>query len=82
MKVGKTFCIKMIFSRRLKFAVICVKNCFTCAVNIFLYFIELIFSGLSGFHIDLKTLQAVSSMLAHYSPIIQVRNDFKLTNSV
>lgn len=28
-------------------------------------------SNLSGLHIDLKTLSAVSSMLAHYNPIIQ-----------
>ncbi|XP_076823939.1 uncharacterized protein LOC143469997 [Clavelina lepadiformis] len=27
--------------------------------------------SLSGLHINLKTLQAVSSMLAHYSPVIQ-----------
>uniref|UniRef100_H2ZM41 Uncharacterized protein n=1 Tax=Ciona savignyi TaxID=51511 RepID=H2ZM41_CIOSA len=28
-------------------------------------------TSLSGLHINLKTLQAVSSMLAHYHPIIQ-----------
>lgn len=31
-------------------------------------------NSLSGLHIDLKTLSAVSSMLAHYNPIIQSDN--------
>ena len=37
-----------------------------------IFFFTLIRLGLSDLHIDLKTLQAVSTMLAHYNPIIQV----------